>query len=43
MRKEVKLAMEWATGYCKEGIDVNAEENQRSLYERAKLWEMLSK
>lgn len=29
--KEVKLAMEWVTQYCKEGIDVNAEGNQHQF------------
>ncbi|KIE88989.1 L-fucose isomerase [Actinobacillus pleuropneumoniae] len=37
--EEFKLAMEWVKQYCKDGIDVNAEQNQRSPEERAKLWE----
>ncbi len=37
--RRIKLAMSWVKTYCKEGIDVNAPENQRSPEEREKLWE----
>ncbi|MBV7387770.1 L-fucose isomerase [Pasteurellaceae bacterium TAE3-ERU1] len=37
--EEFKLAMSWVKQYCKEGIDVNTPENQRSESEKQKLWE----
>lgn len=36
--KEVELALSWVKQYCKEGIDVNSEENQRTAEEREELW-----
>ena len=37
--EEVKLALSWTKEYCKDGVDVNSPENQRSAEEREKLWE----
>lgn len=37
--EEVKLALSWTKEYCKDGIDVNSPENQRTPEEREKLWE----
>ena len=42
-QEEVDLALSWVKQYCKEGIDVNAAENQRSPEERAELWENVVK
>lgn len=37
--EEVKLALSWVKEYCKEGIDVNSPEQQRSAQEKEALWE----
>ena len=37
--EEVKLALSWTKEYCKDGIDVNSPEHQRTPEEREKLWE----
>ncbi|TNH06891.1 L-fucose isomerase [Testudinibacter sp. TR-2022] len=40
---EVDLALTWVKEYCKEGIDVNAPENQKTAEQRAELWENVVK
>lgn len=42
-QEEVDLALSWVKQYCKDGIDVNSPENQRSPEERAELWENVVK
>ena len=42
-QEEVDLALSWVKQYCKEGIDVNSPENQRTPEERAELWENVVK
>ena len=42
-QEEVDLALSWVKAYCKEGIDVNSPENQRTAEERAELWENVVK
>ena len=42
-QEEVDLALSWVKQYCKDGIDVNSPENQRSTEERAELWENVVK
>lgn len=42
-QQEVDLAMSWVKQYCKEGIDVNALENQRNAEQRSELWEAVVK
>ena len=42
-QEEVDLALSWVKQYCKNGIDVNSPENQRSPEERAELWENVVK
>lgn len=41
--QEVELALSWVKQYCKEGIDVNLPEYQRTPEERAELWENVVK
>ncbi|KGQ70307.1 L-fucose isomerase [Chelonobacter oris] len=40
---EVELALGWVKAYCKEGIDVNSPDNQRTAEQRAELWENVVK
>ena len=42
-QEEVDLALSWVKQYCKDGIDVNSPENQRSPEERTELWENVVK
>ena len=42
-KEEVELALSWVKQYCKEGIDVNATENQMNAEEKEKLWETVVK
>ncbi|OBX06641.1 L-fucose isomerase [Gallibacterium genomosp. 3] len=41
--EEVKLALSWVKQYCKEGIDTNKPEFQRSAAEKEELWENVVK
>ncbi|QLB12243.1 L-fucose isomerase [Bisgaardia hudsonensis] len=41
--EEVKLALSWVKQYCKDGVDVNSPENQRTPAEREELWENVVK
>ncbi len=41
--EEVKLALSWVRQYCKEGIDTNKPEFQRSAAEKEELWENVVK
>lgn len=40
---EVELALDWVKNYCKEGIDVNKPEYQRSESEKQQIWETVIK
>ncbi|MDH2926037.1 L-fucose isomerase [Lonepinella koalarum] len=40
---EFKLAREWVKTYCKEGIDVNKAEHQRTTEEKEELWDNVVK
>ena len=42
-QQEVDLAVSWVKEYCKEGIDVNSPENQKTAEERTALWENVVK
>ncbi|TNH03246.1 L-fucose isomerase [Testudinibacter sp. TR-2022] len=42
-QEEVDLALTWVKEYCKEGIDVNAPENQKTAKQHAELWENVVK
>lgn len=42
-QEEVDLALSWVKQYCKEGVDVNAPENQMNAEEKEKLWETVVK
>ncbi|WP_439240514.1 L-fucose isomerase [Lonepinella sp. BR2474] len=41
--EEFKLAREWVKTYCKEGIDVNKAEHQRTAQEKEELWDNVVK
>ncbi|WP_439287728.1 L-fucose isomerase [Lonepinella sp. BR2904] len=41
--EEFKLAREWVKTYCKEGIDVNKPEHQRTAQEKEELWDNVVK